>query len=501
MSTIPKRFRVALSFPGEKRDFVKEVATVLASALDQDRVLYDEYYTAEFARPNLDTYLGRLYHQESELLVPFLCADYETKEWCGLEWRQMRDLLKQKKDDHIMPFRFDDAPISGVLSIDGYVKIGRRTPQEVAILILERLSALGAAPAADAPVATRPADGLSADATKLLLVMAEAEDASLLCSSSQDGYGLTVGGQDFLPDTKSQRERAKWQRAIRELVAAKLIEEDGPSGEIFVVTDPGFETANALKVDTGNSMPGKADFAFVPTEMENVAQYFRDAENLIADEPGGDGGDVSVKIPAAPAAFLRVYPVTSIDELPSELVAKRLATGKLFPMGVATSGCSWSRNALGAVAYTSRMDSQLTNFSQLFVTREICGVDLQCSRRVHVDGAKRTYDRIVLEAYKFELSCVLALKNFVKFTRESLGYAGAIQVMAGLQGIKGAKLSLNLRVVGDALRDEVRWAGRLGASDISPEQFLRPLFEKVWDSFGVTRFVEADQQLAAHLRS
>ena len=135
----PRRFTVALSFPGEKRDFIRQVSDALAAVLGKEKVLFDDYLTPELARPNLDLYLGNLYREESELLVPFYCADYERKKWCRLEWRQMRDILFQVEEERIMPFRFDDAPIAGVLSIDGYVKVGSRTPQDVATLILERL--------------------------------------------------------------------------------------------------------------------------------------------------------------------------------------------------------------------------------------------------------------------------------------------------------------------------------------------------------------------------
>ncbi|HLJ27269.1 MAG TPA: TIR domain-containing protein [Candidatus Angelobacter sp.] len=133
------RFRVALSFPGEKREFVRLVAESLTATLGQERVLYDEYLTAELARPDLDLYLGNLYRNESDLVVPFYCSEYATKQWCRLEWRQMRDILLNVEGHRIMPFRFDDAPIDGVLSLDGYVKIGSRTPAEVARLILQRL--------------------------------------------------------------------------------------------------------------------------------------------------------------------------------------------------------------------------------------------------------------------------------------------------------------------------------------------------------------------------
>ena len=137
MST--KRFQVALSFPGEKRDFVRQVADLLAAALGKDSILYDEYLTAELARPNLDVHLGNLYRFQSELLVPFYCADYERKKWCKLEWRAMREIIHNLHDHQVMPFRFDDTEIEGVFSIDGYVKIAGRNPKDITDLILQRV--------------------------------------------------------------------------------------------------------------------------------------------------------------------------------------------------------------------------------------------------------------------------------------------------------------------------------------------------------------------------
>ena len=53
-SSGPHRFAIALSFPGEQRDFVEQVAGHLAAAFGKDRVLYDKYYEAEFARLKAD---------------------------------------------------------------------------------------------------------------------------------------------------------------------------------------------------------------------------------------------------------------------------------------------------------------------------------------------------------------------------------------------------------------------------------------------------------------
>lgn len=138
-NAIEQRFRVALSFPGERREYVESVAKLLSEKMGSDRVLYDKYYEHEFARPNLDTYLQKLYHDESELIVVFLCSEYVEKDWCGLEWRAIKDLIKRRDVSSIMPLRFDGTEVPGLFSIDGYVSIGSRPPQAIADLILRRL--------------------------------------------------------------------------------------------------------------------------------------------------------------------------------------------------------------------------------------------------------------------------------------------------------------------------------------------------------------------------
>jgi serine protease AprX len=136
-----KRFSVALSFPGEKRDYVKKVVAELRQLkIPRDNIFYDRFYTAELTVPNLDTYLQEIYDKDSELIVIFISAEYEKKEWCGLEWRAIRDIIKQRRDEDIMPLRFDDTHVPGLFSVDGYVDLRDRDPETVADLIMERLA-------------------------------------------------------------------------------------------------------------------------------------------------------------------------------------------------------------------------------------------------------------------------------------------------------------------------------------------------------------------------
>ncbi|MGB8509564.1 MAG: TIR domain-containing protein [Pyrinomonadaceae bacterium] len=140
MSNIEERhYKVALSFPGERREYVSKIAEGLADRLGKDAVFYDDYYVAYLAMPNLDTRLLKIYHECSDLVVVFICEEYEKKEWCGLEWRAIRDLIKQRRDEDIMLMRFDDSKVKGLLSIDGYVDLRKRSPDEVVDLICQRL--------------------------------------------------------------------------------------------------------------------------------------------------------------------------------------------------------------------------------------------------------------------------------------------------------------------------------------------------------------------------
>jgi hypothetical protein len=138
-----KRFKVALSFPGEKRAYVNEVADSLCELIDNESIFYDNYYTAELARPNLDLLLQQIYHVNSDLIVVFLCEEYDVKEWCGIEWRAIRDLVKRQEDHRIMFLRFDKAEVKGVFSIDGFIDLDRYSPKESAELIVERVNKLG----------------------------------------------------------------------------------------------------------------------------------------------------------------------------------------------------------------------------------------------------------------------------------------------------------------------------------------------------------------------
>lgn len=133
------RFKVAMSFPGERRQYVSATVAALRPQLPPDSIFYDHDYQAQLAKPNLDVVLQDIYRNKTDLVVIFLCAEYAEKQWCGLEWRAIRDLIKHKRDDQIMFVRFDDTAVEGVHSLDGYVDAMACSPERLAEFILQRI--------------------------------------------------------------------------------------------------------------------------------------------------------------------------------------------------------------------------------------------------------------------------------------------------------------------------------------------------------------------------
>ena len=138
--TSTKRFRIAFSFAGEKREFVKATAQILAKRFGEDKILYDKYHEAEFARYDLGIYLPKLYSEQSELIVPVLCENYDQKRWTGWEWVHIYGLLTKADGHRVMHSRFDYANADGLSHVAGFVELDEKTPEQFATLILQRLA-------------------------------------------------------------------------------------------------------------------------------------------------------------------------------------------------------------------------------------------------------------------------------------------------------------------------------------------------------------------------
>lgn len=138
--TNEKRFRIAFSFAGEKRDFVAATAQILAQQFGEEKILYDKFHEAEFADANLAFNLPELYKNETDLIVAIFSRDYEQKEWCGFEWRVVFSLIKENQSKRTLLSRFELMDGKGLFGLAGFIDLDDKTPQQFAILILQRLA-------------------------------------------------------------------------------------------------------------------------------------------------------------------------------------------------------------------------------------------------------------------------------------------------------------------------------------------------------------------------
>jgi len=137
------QFQVGLSFPGEARQLVEEIAQGLERAIGPDSYFYDKNYVAQLARPNLDFLLQDIYRNRSKLVVVFIGGDYQLKDWCGIEWRAIRQIITERQDaNRIMFIRTDDGEVDGVFRTDGFVDARLYDAGRLADMIVERIERL-----------------------------------------------------------------------------------------------------------------------------------------------------------------------------------------------------------------------------------------------------------------------------------------------------------------------------------------------------------------------
>lgn len=136
-------FDVGLSFPGEARELVEEVAKGLEQIVGPNSYFYDNNYVAQLARPSLDVLLQDIYRNRSRLVVVFIGSAYQTKDWCGIEWRAIREIIAERREaNRIMFVRMDDGDVDGVFKTDGYVDARAFQPAQIAQMISERFALL-----------------------------------------------------------------------------------------------------------------------------------------------------------------------------------------------------------------------------------------------------------------------------------------------------------------------------------------------------------------------
>lgn len=133
----PRPFQVALSFAGEQRSYVREVANALSAK--HIAVFYDEFEANSLWGKDGAEYFHQVYSLDAQYVVMFTSKEYIEKAWTRQERRSA--ISRQMKDEaeYILPVRFDDTEVPGLPDTLQYLEAKSFTPAELAIEIARKI--------------------------------------------------------------------------------------------------------------------------------------------------------------------------------------------------------------------------------------------------------------------------------------------------------------------------------------------------------------------------
>lgn len=130
-------YDVALSFAGEDREYVEAVASELKK--QGVRVFYDNFETVNLWGKDLYTHLQDVYQNQAKYTVIFISEHYAKKLWTNHERKMAQARAFSESNEYILPARFDDTKIKGIVPTTGFIDLRRYTPKEFSDLICKKL--------------------------------------------------------------------------------------------------------------------------------------------------------------------------------------------------------------------------------------------------------------------------------------------------------------------------------------------------------------------------
>ncbi len=143
---LPDKFLVAFSFAGEQRELVRSIAEAVETRLGVGTVFLDEWYEHYLAGADADLKLQGIYGRRCALAVVCLSERYGGKPWTQAEHEairarlmQSRGLSDERERESILPIRVGDGEVPGILFNTIAPDVRKRTSEEAAQLIINRL--------------------------------------------------------------------------------------------------------------------------------------------------------------------------------------------------------------------------------------------------------------------------------------------------------------------------------------------------------------------------
>ena len=138
-----RRWDVALSFAGAQREYVEQVAAALKAR--GVRYFYDADEQVELWGRHLAEELHAVYAGQAALVVMFISAEYAAGDWTRVERRAALAWAVRERREYVLPARFDDTVLPGLLDDVVAVDLRRHAPERFADLVAAKLATLAVA--------------------------------------------------------------------------------------------------------------------------------------------------------------------------------------------------------------------------------------------------------------------------------------------------------------------------------------------------------------------
>lgn len=136
------KYHIALSFAGEDREYVDQVAISLREhGVD---VFYDKFEETNLWGKDLYGYLVDIYQNKALFTVMFVSEAYKNKLWTNHERKSAQARAFLESREYILPAMFDkEVEIPGLLKTTGYISLKDLSPEEFAQKVIKKLQATG----------------------------------------------------------------------------------------------------------------------------------------------------------------------------------------------------------------------------------------------------------------------------------------------------------------------------------------------------------------------
>lgn len=292
-------YDIALSFAGEERDYVDRVANLLKER--GVKVFYDLFEEADLWGKDLYAHLMEVYQTRARFTVMFISRAYSNKLWTNHERKAAQARAFQKAQEYILPARFDETVIPGVLSTVGYVSLQGRSPENLVSLITKKLVSAGG---------SVPTELVRRDFSTL--ARTEARPSSKFAVSVTDDEGSPIVGCDLVLQAENGTTKgahsggdgvAEFELKVRRpstLLAshpcfpAALYEKVDPIGAMKI-TLPRMENIGSITIRGTGHIPG-LNGRLNPI-LDTVKRTYLYANNIAIDGGKGQPTTFTINVP------------------------------------------------------------------------------------------------------------------------------------------------------------------------------------------------------------